>query len=183
MPRFNVNLTRLTKALSCLKKADAVSTFTIENNNLLYQDDLLKFNLKLLDNNLITVPSINPDAINRFAFTSEVKVEATIMSELKRVLDFSSETEKFYLELEGNKLYFLFGDKSTESANIHDEIKILISDNFQGQITSNIFNVNILKLLERANTDVTFKTGRNVLLAQFQRENSNYQYITTSLKK
>lgn len=183
LPRFNVNLTRLTKALTCLKKAESVSTFNIQNNNLSYQDDLLKFNLKLLDQNLLIDPKINPEAIDRFPFTTEIKVEASIMSELKRVLDFSSETEKFYIELEGNKLYFLFGDKSAESANVHDDIKILISDNFRGEIPSNIFNINILKLLERANTDVIFKLGRNALIAQFQRENSNYQYLTTSLKK
>lgn len=178
-----MNLTRLTKALTCLKKAESVSSFNIQNNNLSYQDDLLKFNLRLLDNNLLNVPKINPEAIERFPFTAEFKVEASIMSELKRVLDFSSETEKFYIELEGNKLYFLFGDKGTDSANVHDDIKLLISDNFQGEIPSNIFNINVLKLLERASTDVIFKIGRQALIAQFQRENSTYQYITTSLKK
>ena len=183
LKRFNINLTRVIKALNCVKQTESFSNFTIANNSLSYQDDLIKFNIRLLSDNLMMVPKINPENIKNFPFSSEIYIDSDIVKDIKRVLDFSTSTDKFYIEAEGDKLYFLFGDKAEDTANVQDDIRILVSDKFSGTIPSNIFNVNILKLIEKSKNDLVFKVGKNAMMVNIQNENSTLQYLTTSLKK
>lgn len=183
LKRFNINLTQVIKALNCVKQTESFSEFNILNNSFSYQDEMIKFNIRLLNDNLLMLPKINPENIKNFPFTSEIYIESDVIKDIKRVLDFSIATDKFYIEVENDKLYFLFGDKAEDTANIQNDIRILVSDKFNGAIPSNIFNVNILKLIEKSKNDLVFKVGKNAMMVQIQNENSMLQYLTTSLKK
>lgn len=129
------------------------------------------------------VPKVNPEAIKNFPFTSEIYIQILTIRDIKRVLDFSTSTDKFYIEVEGDKLYFLFGTRRKILLDIQDDIRnFSILMRFGGTIPSNIFNVNILKLIEKSKNDLVFKVGKNALIVNIQNENSTLQYLTTSLK-
>jgi hypothetical protein len=181
LSRFNVNIAKLVKAVNCLKKTDNLTEFNILNNSLFYQDDVVKFHIRLLSDSVMEVPKINISQVENFKSSAEIFMDSGVLSDIRRALDFSSLTKKFYIETEDNKLYFLFGDK--EDSNMYDDIRVLISENFSGTIPSSIFSINILKLIERTRNDVVFKIGQQAMIAKITNENSVLQYITTSLKK
>jgi len=102
--------------------------------------------------------------------------------EIKRAMDFINTSDKFYIEIEDNKLYFLFGDKN-DTSHSSDEIRILVSDKFTGEIPSKIFNTDILKLLYKAKSDIVVKIGQHALMISIENDDNQLHYITTSLKK
>jgi len=180
--RFNIKLNSVVKGLNCVNKTELLSTFEVSNNSFIYKDDLIKFNVRLLSDNMLTVPRINVEVVKAFPFTSEFYLDSAVLFDIKKALDFASTSSKFYIEIQDNKLYFLFGDRS-DSANMYDDIKILVTDQFSGSLPNNIFNTDILKLIMKAKTDVVFKIGKHAMMAELKTESSTLRYITTSLKE
>ena len=182
LERFNLNINKLIKAVNCVNKTAIISSLIIDNNTISYKDDLIKFNIRLLNDKLLTVPKINIANLKTFPFTSEISIDAKVIMEIKRAMDFINTSDKFYIEIEDNKLYFLFGDKN-DTSHSSDEIRILVSDKFTGEIPSKIFNTDILKLLYKAKSDIVVKIGQHALMISIENDDNQLHYITTSLKK
>lgn len=183
IPRINVNIPRLIKALNCLKKTENFISFEIEGNNLMYKDDIIKFNFKLLGDNLLKIPAVKAENITKFPFTSQIYIDAETMKDIKRVLDFSINTDKFYIDQEGDKIYFYFGDRAADDCNLQDDMRLLISDKFHGEFNSTIFSTEILKFMQKSKNDIVLKIGQNAMLAEIANDDSTLNYITTSIKK
>jgi hypothetical protein len=181
--RINVNIPRLLKALNCVSKTESLISFTIEDNNLLYQDDIIKFNMKLLGDNLLKVPAVKAENIDKFPFTSQIYISDSTMKDIKRVLDFMVNADKFYIEKEDDCVYFYFGDKSADDRNLQDDMRLLISNQFHGEFNSTIFSTEILKFMAKSKTDILFKIGQNTMLSEITTDDSTLSYITTSIKK
>lgn len=180
IPRFNINLNKLSQALSCVKNTDMV-LLNIEERQVTYKDDTLAFSVNGIENQEIPLVKFSVDAFNKFNVVNKFKINQSIISELKRADAFASDTTKFYLEQEDDKLYIIFGDKTAKHYN---SIKVLIQDEFKEDMGEIIYNNPILRLLFRAKGDILFEICDNsALIATISTEKTTASYITTKLKK
>ena len=183
--RISLNVLRLIKGLQCIGSDEQMIDLDIntDNKSCSFTSKSIKFNVRLLDDKMVTVPKFNVDVFKRFAIDHSVFVNADSVSNIKRALDFSSETEKFYIEQEGSDIYLFFGDKASTS-NHTDSIKVLIAEGITSNIPSHIYDVDILKLILKTKNDFSINLNNNgIMFIEIQNNSSNLKYITTPLKK
>ena len=153
----------------------------IDKGILSYKDTTISTNIKLIENSIIAVPKFNVNTFKSFEFNFSTKITQAKVMELKRAMDFASDTSKFYISNEDGKIFITFGDKQVSYS---DDIKVVLSDSFDGELTQNIYDISILKLTTRFNNDMLLKIGTNgALCIQLIQPNSELNYITTQLKK
>ena len=180
IPRFNINLNKLSQALSCVKNSDTI-LLNIDEKKISYKDDTISFTVRGVENEEIPVVKFSVSAFEKFNTVYSFKIDKKILGELKQADAFASDTTKFYIEKEDDKLYIMFGDKT---ANHYNSIKVLIQDNFSENIDEIIYNNPILRLLFRSKGNITFKICDNsALIATISTEKTTASYITTKLKK
>jgi hypothetical protein len=180
IPRFNINLSKLSQALSCIKSTDSI-ILNVDDKKTTYKDDTVAFTVNGTENEEIPTIKFSVAGFENFNVINTFKINQSIINELKRADAFASDTTKFYLEREDDKLYIMFGDKTAKHYN---SIKVLIQDNFEENMDEIIYNNPILRLLFRAKGDIAFKVCDNsALIATVTTEKAVANYITTKLKK
>lgn len=183
IPRISINVLKLVKGLQCLNTEEAFVTleFSEESNSCKFVTDDIKFNIRLLDNNLVEVPKFNVDSFKQFKIDHTIDISVDKVANIKKALEFSSDTHKFYLEQDSNKLFFYFGDKSAQQ---YDDIKVLVSDNVESEIPQKAYDIEIIKLVLKSKNDFSIKlSDRGVMYIEIENPNTNLKYITTPLIK
>ena len=178
--RFFISLSKLDKGIRCIK-SETFSEFSIENNYLEYKDDKLKFNVKLLQPNMIPdSPKISPESITNHPIEGTVKVSYDDMKEIMRAKSFVSDIKKMYLSQEGEDAIFEFGDREIDHK---DNIKVVLKDSCDGTFNSCVYENTILDLFFRNKCDKLFKIGARALIVDIEQDNSKLTYLTAKLKK
>jgi hypothetical protein len=180
--RFNISLEKLKKALACVPTSDSPFVeVTVQDNTLSYKDEMLSANIRLIEDQLAVVPKFNVETFKKFNFGFKASMTKEKIMDIKRCMDFATETSKFYIKNNEGKLYIIFGDKLT---NYNDDITVFLTDKFEGDIAENIYDISILKLTTRFNSDIVVNIADNgALLVKINQDNSELNYITTQLKK
>lgn len=177
--RFNVNLAKLSKAL-LLADPGGFVTLEVDGNNIKYVGNNM-FVIKQIDSNLINIPKFNINILKNMDTVFETSIGKNRIKDLKIAIDVTKQTEKFYIENIDGKIYIMFGDKLQDHQNI---TKVLINDQFTGEISENVYNTSILNLILKENSDIILKTSsNNALLMQVKNEFSTLNYLTPLLKK
>jgi hypothetical protein len=180
--RCSLNITRLIKGLQCVNSEESFISLDIspETGNLSFSTEDIKFNVRLLDDNLVNVPKFNVNAFRQFHIDHTIEINSDKVTNIRKALDFSSDTCKFYLELENGKLFFYLGDKS---ATQYDNIRIFVAD-CASQVPQKAYDVDILKLVLKFKNDFSMKLNDNgVMYIEIENPNTNLKYITTPLVK
>lgn len=183
IPRVSINILKLVKGLQCLNTEESFVTleFSEESQSCKFNTDEIKFNIRLLDNNLVEVPKFNVETFKQFKIDYSIDVSAEKVINIKKALEFSADTHKFYLEQDQNKLYFYFGDKNAQQ---YDDIKVLVSENLDTVIPQKPYDIEIIKLVLKSKNDFSIKlSDRGVMYIEIENPNSNLKYITTPLIK
>jgi len=183
--RVSINVLRLIKGLQCIDNDETNIDLDIDYSakTCSFNSRSLKFSVNLLNDNMVSVPKFNVEVFKKFTTNHSIPVNADSVNNIKRALDFSSDTGKFYIEQEEEKIFFYFGDKNSTS-NSTDSIRVLIADNVTTTIPSKIYDVDVLKLILRTKNDFSIKLNDNgVMFIEIQNNNSNLKYITTPIKK
>lgn len=180
--RFNINLDKLKKVLACVPTSDSPFVeIEVENNILSYKDNVISANLRLIEDQLAVVPKFSIERFKEFKFPFKTTISKDKIMDVKRCMDFASETSKFYIKNKDGKLFFVFGDKLT---NYNDDITVFITDKFEGTLSENIYDITILKLTLKFNSDIIVNISDNgAMLFKINLDNSELNYITTQLKK
>lgn len=180
--RFNINLEKLKKVLACVPSSDKPFVeVSIQDNKLSYKDAFLSANICLIEDQLAVVPKFNVETFKKFNFGFKTTITKDKIMDIKRCMDFATETSKFYIKNKEGKLYIIFGDKLT---TYNDDITVFITDKFEGDLNENIYDISILKLTTRFNSDIVVNIADNgALLVKLIQDNSILNYITTQLKK
>lgn len=184
--RFNVNINRLLRGLQCLSN-DVANTveLNIDDNGSTcsFLSDTIKFNVRLLEDKMVNLPKFNVEIFKAFPIDFVVPIDKGVVANIKRALEFSSETGKVYMETEANKLYLHFGDKSNSETHT-DNIKILVSNDAPEGIPNKIYDVDILRFILKVKTDFVFKLNKNgVMFIEITNSDSILRYITSPLLK
>jgi hypothetical protein len=179
--RFNLNIEKLKKALFCISNEQQFIDLDVSSESLSYRDKALNINLRLIEDSVVALPKFNITAFKNFNFPFSTTISSNKLLELRRAMDFASETSKFYLSQEQDGIYVCFADKQT---SYNDDIKFLINTEYTGNISENIYDTSIIKLVSRTSNDIEVKIGDNGVCAMVVKgDNSELNYITTRLKK
>ena len=178
--RFNVNLLKLNKGLTCIK-TDNFSELVIDKNYLEYADDSIKFNVKLLASNTIAdCPKIKPESIKSHPIDGTITIPNSYIKDIIKAKNFAIDSNKVYIEQSGNDAVFEFGDRETDHK---DNIRITIPDSVTGDITTSIYETSIFDLIHKAKSDIVMKMGQRALIIEINQIDSCLTYLTPKLKK
>ena len=187
LDRFSINVPKMVKGIQCASSADSFITLSVAEDDkspsCSFDTRDIKFNIRLLDNNLVSVPKFNVSNFDKFETQHIVNISSEKVANIKKALDLSSENCKFYLEQEGTLLYFYFGDKVSTS-NHTDDISVLVAEDVTTDIPKKIYDVDILRLVLKGKNDFSMKLNDNgVMYIEIENPNANLKYITTPLLK
>ena len=181
--RISMNIMKLIKGLDCIGSEDLFIELDISHDVCAFATKSLKFNIRLLDNSLVASPKINLEIFKKFPTHHEIVVEQDRIANIKKSMDFSPLNGKFYMEQDGEMVYFYFGDKSSTS-NHTDDIQVLVAEGVKTTIPAKIYDVDILRLALRHKNNFSMKLNDNgVMYIEIENPNSNLKYITTPLVK
>jgi len=183
--RCSLNIQKLTKGLSCIMKDEMFVSLDIslETNTLNFSTKEIRFNIRLLEDALVEVPKFNIEVFKQFAIHHEVNINSDKVNNIKKALEFSTETSKFYIEQEDGDVYFYFGEKNSTS-NHTDDIKIHVAEGVSTKVPNKIYDIDILKLVLKFKNDFSIKLNDNgVMYIEVENPNSNLKYITAPLIK
>jgi hypothetical protein len=187
LDRFSINVSKLTKGIQCTKSDSTFIELSIgEDTNspcCSFNTKDIKFNIRLLDNNLVSVPKFSVNNFKKYVTHHTINITADKVSNIKKALDLSSDNCKFYLEQENELLYFYFGDKVSTS-NHTDDISVLVAEDVKTPIPKKIYDADILRLVLKGKNDFSMKLNDNgVMYIEIKNPNANLKYITTPLLK
>ena len=183
--RCSLNIQKLVKGLSCVMKDEMFVSLDIsaESKTLNFSTKEIRFNIRLLEDSLVEVPKFNLEVFKKFAVHHEVNINSDKVNNIKKALEFSAETAKFYIEQEDGDVYFYFGDKNSTS-NHTDDIKIHVAEGVSTKVPNKIYDIDILRLVLKFKNDFSMKLNDNgVMYIEVENPNSNLKYITTPLIK
>jgi hypothetical protein len=181
--RCSINVLKLIKGLQCINNDETFISldFSLENGMCSFSTNDIKFNIRLLDDNLVDVPKFNINTFRQFEVHHSLEISVDKVNNIRKALEFSTDTCKFYLQQEENSVYFYFGDKS---ATHYDDIKILVTDSATSIIPQKAYDIDILRFILKAKNDFSMKLNDNgVMYIEVENPNTNLKYITTPLIK
>jgi hypothetical protein len=154
-----------------------------ETQTLNFSTKEIRFNIRLLEDSMVDVPKFNIEVFKKFAIHHEVNINSDKVNNIKKALEFSTETSKFYIEQEDGDVYFFFGDKNSTS-NHTDDIKIHVAEGVTTKVPNKIYDIDILRLVLKFKNDFSIKLNDNgVMYIEVENPNSNLKYITSPLIK
>lgn len=176
------DIKKLIKAVDNIKKQDIV--FDLENNNLSYKDDGIRFKYHLLENDIIKKPKISLDKLKDTVFNTFFVLTNDKVKELVKGSVFSSDSNKIYLTINDDGVYAELTDKTRHNI---DSIAFKVSDQYQGDhVDSIVLSFEIFRLMDISNyPEVNVKINNKLGIVIFELDN-NYNkmiYIMSSLTK
>lgn len=183
--RCSINVVKLVKGLQCVMNDEMFVSLEIsdQTKTCSFKTRDIRFNIKLLDDNLVEVPKFNVENFKKFTVHHTIDVDSDKVVNIKKALEFSTELSKFYLEQEDDCVFFYFGDKDTTSNHL-DDIKILVAEGIKTKIPEKMYDVDILRLVLKFKNDFSMKLNDNgVIYIEIENNNSNLKYITAPILK
>lgn len=175
------DISRLIKVFNCVDNTAIDIHF--DKNKLKYTSDNINFKYHLLEDGIISTPSISFDKVKKLNFRTVFKVKSSDMSSLIKASTFTVDTDKLYVYTRDGKVYCELTDK--QKHNI-DSFSSILSDGFDGDdITTSIpVNFEVFRLMSslRFDTcDISIDPERKVLLCVIQSGDFTLNFITVGL--
>lgn len=176
------DIKKLLRAFDCIDEEKP--TLKIENNNITYSSNNVKFKYHLLEDGIINQPKINLEKLDQLNFESSFTLSDKSLSELVKASTFSTDSNKLYLTSENNVLKGTLTDKARYNV---DSFEINISDDYQGSKVDNLcLNFEIFRVLSTSRfsslkCSIAPKLG--VVLFTFENNIITSRYIVSSLTK
>jgi|TARA_R100001163_G_scaffold64852_2_gene60163 hypothetical protein len=151
----------------------------INNNNIQYNGNGVKFKYHLYEEGFITKPNINIDKINSFKFDTNFNLNKATIQRLFKGSTFANETNKIYFYTDGNSLMAELTDRARHN-----------TDNFTlslGEVKFNLepiaVNLDNIRLLSLLNDDILVKinTEYGVVVFDIEESDIKLRYIISAL--
>jgi hypothetical protein len=155
----------------------------IEGRSISYKSDSLRFDVRTLENEMVPLPKFNPKKMEEYPnILGEFQLNQKIVQELKKADVFTSDSMKFYLEKDDDKLYVTFGDKLQSNLN---SATVLLRDNFTNEIPTLIYNAEALRsMFKMKNSNISVRIlDSGALLFITKTDISKSIFYATKLKQ
>lgn len=177
------DIKKLIKALDVIKSNSDIG-FEIENNNLSYNQNKIKFKYHLQEDGIIKRPKLVLSKLNDTEFHSSFILTSESIKELIKGSVFSTDSNKAYISSYDEGIYAELTDKTRNNI---DTITIKISDTLEGEsIIALPLNFEIFRLMDiNSISDINVKINNKIglVLFEFQNNYNKTMYIMSSLIK
>lgn len=155
----------------------------LNNNNISYSKNGYKFKFHLIEDDVIRLPKVNINKINSLKFDSFFTVKENALSTVFKGSSFTTETTKFYLYGEDDKVMGELGDRNRHNT---DNFGCIISETCDGSpITKPIpLNFESFRLISfNGSKEIQFKVNQEmgVLVCELKKGNTSLIYVMSAL--
>ena len=173
---------KLIKAIDTIDDNDIV--FTLEENNLTYNDTNIRFKYHLLEDGIIKRPKLSLNKLSDTHFNSSFILENDRIRDLIKGSVFSSDSNKIYIYTADGYVHAELTDKARKNI---DTISLKIANSFDGDSIENVpLCFEIFRIIDISSSKEIFVKINNKLgIVLFELEN-NYNkmtYLISSLIK
>lgn len=184
--KINLNVPDVKKLTKILETVDGNSIeFTINNNNLEYKSAHTKFKYHLLEDGIITIPSINLDKVNKFEWDTEFVITFDKFNTLHKSATFITDSNKIYFYTENGQIHAELNDHTRSNIDCYSTV---IAEEYKGNaidtpipLSFDVFRM--LYVLKNTNINVKVNTSKGVAIFDILGDGYKLQYITTALVK
>lgn len=175
------DVNRLIKVLNCID--DDNMDISLDRNKLTYTSDNINFKYHLLEDGIITSPSISFDKIKKLNFSTSFDIRSTDIINIIKGSTFTVDTDKLYLFTKDGKVQCELTDK--QKHNI-DSFSQTISDTYTGDsiIDAIPLNFEIMRLISGLRFDsctVSLDPVKKVLLFTITSPTYTLNFVTVGL--
>lgn len=176
------DIKKLIRAFDCIAAEDI--TFKIDNNNIAYSDNSIKFKFHLLENGIINQPKINLQKLESLDFDGKFTLSDKAIGELIKASTFSTDSNKIYLTSEGNIVKGTLTDKTRHNI---DSFEITVTEDYTGTKLDNLcLSFEVFRILSTSKfNSLNCKTSSKIGVVLFEFENKilTSKYIVSALTK
>jgi hypothetical protein len=176
------DIKKLIRAFDCVS-GDELS-FKLDNNNITYSDQSIKFKFHLLENGIISQPKINLNKLETLEFDCSFTLTMSSLNELTKASTFSTDSNKIYLTSSDGSLKGNLTDKSKYNV---DSFEINVANDFTGTNVDGLcLNFEVFRILSSCRYNemkckISSKLG--VVLFEFGNNIITTKYIVSALTK
>ena len=175
------DINRLIKVFSCVDNDDMDIVF--DKNKLKYSSNNINFKYHLLEDGIITTPSISFDKIKKLNFSTSFNIKSHDLSSLIKASTFTVDTDKLYISTKENNVVCELTDK--QKHNIDSFSRVLASEYKGTSITDPLpINFEIFRLMSSLRfeeCDVNIDVEKKVLLFTIVSNNYTLNFVTVGL--
>jgi hypothetical protein len=181
---FNLNIpdiNRLIKVFNCVENESMNIEF--DRNKLKYKSNDINFKYHLLEDGIISSPSVSFDKISKLNFNTRFKIASSDISSLIKASTFTVDTDKLYLSTRDGSICCELTDK--QKHNIDSFSRILASE-FTGEPISEAIPLNfeLFRLMSSLRFEeclVNLDTEKKVLLLTITSGDYTLNFVTVGL--
>lgn len=175
------DINRLIKVFSCVDTDNMDIIF--DTNKLKYASENINFKYHLLEDGIITTPSISFDKIKSLNFSTRFKIKSHDLGSLIKASTFTIDTDKLYLSTRDNNIICELTDR--QKHNI-DSFSRVLADQYTGTSISEPLPVNfevfrLISSLRFEDCDVNIDVDKKVLLFTIVSNNITLNFVTVGL--
>ena len=175
------DVNRLIKVLNCIESDNL--DIDLDSNKLKYSSDTINFKYHLLEDGIITTPSISFDKIKKLNFTTSFSISSNDIINVIKGSTFTTDTDKIYLYTKDSKVYCELTDK--QKHNI-DSFTRVLSDAYKGDpldepIPLNFEIMRLISGLRFENCEVNLDPEKRVLLFTISSDKYTLNFVTVGL--
>jgi hypothetical protein len=177
------DIKKLIKAIDTIQ-SDSEISFEIEENNLSYKSNNLRFKYHLQEDGIIKKPKLNLQKLNDTEFNSSFTLKKDLIKELIKGSVFSSDSNKIYFFGDKEGVYAELTDKTRNNI---DTITLKVCDVLNGDNVDSLpLNFEIFRIIDVSSVDeikVQINNKLGLVLFELQNNYNKMTYIMSSLTK
>jgi hypothetical protein len=181
---MNVNLpdlTRLVNILKCIESDDV--ELNLQDNNIKYSSPTMRFKYHLLEDGIITSPSISVEKIKQISYDTTFTIPFNSLINLIKGSSFTVNINKLYISTKDDAVYAEINDK--QSHNV-DSISLKMCDGFKGLPIDTPLPISFETIRTLAGArcdtiDVLVNNELNVMMFKINNDNIDMTYIVSGL--
>jgi hypothetical protein len=175
------DINRLIKVFNCID--DDNINIELDSNRLRYTSDNINFKYHLLEDGILTTPSVSFDKIKQLNFTTNFDIKSHDISALIKASTFTVDTDKLYVYTNNGKVYCELTDK--QKHNI-DSFSRVLADNYTGDeiLTSIPLNFETFRLMSSLRFEqcsVCLDPDKKVFLITINSGDFTLNFVTVGL--
>jgi len=174
------DINKLIKVLACIN--DDNITIEIDDNSVNYKSAAIGFKFHLLEDGIITAPSISIEKIKKLEFDSGFDMSYTDVISILKGSTFTTDTDKIYFYTADGIVYGKLTDLDRHNVDVYTQ---KISDTFTGTALSealplNFETIRIMCSLRFKNIKVSVNTDMKVFIFDVINEDVKLNFISSA---
>lgn len=174
------DINRLIKVLSCI--SDNEIDLDINTNSIEYESVNSGFKYHLLEDGIISTPTVNLTKLNELEFDLKFEIESDVLNSLLKASAFTTDSDKIYFYTQPNGIYGQLTDNERHNVDVYTH---RICESFEGSsiTTPTPVNFEIIRIICGIRFDflkVSVNTSMNVFVFDLEKDDYTLKFIVSA---